>query len=130
MYGDVPKKLPSFAEQLYPWLSEIRWQNQAVVTGCRMSLTEMECLNATIIDDAPCKHARFFLRDQNYTASKDSSFKDGEDWQKHAMNLLCAKIKRAVEVSKTIDTQKCMVLRTYHNPQSFAKLLIGEVMDM
>ena len=107
VYGDVPRKLPPLSEEMLPWLSEVRWKNKAVTSGVRMSMTEMEVLTATGHEQSQCKDARFYMRDPSFSANKDSSFKDSEDWQKHAMNFLKAKIKRNIEGSQKNDLNRC-----------------------
>ncbi len=86
VYGDVPRKLPGYSKETHPWLSDFRYFNKAVTFGCHMSITEMEVLSACLVDETYCKHARLFIREPSYTASKDSSFRDIEDWERSAMN--------------------------------------------
>ena len=130
VYGDVPRKLPPLSEEMLPWLSEVRWKNKAVTSGVRMSMTEMEVLTATGHEQSQCKDARFYMRDPSFSANKDSSFKDSEDWQKHAMNFLKAKIKRNIEGSQKNDLNRCMALRSYHQPAGFASMLLRDVLEI
>ena len=130
VYGDVPRKLPGYSKETHPWLSDFRYFNKAVTFGCRMSITEMEVLSACLVDETYCKHARFFMREPSYTASKDSSFRDIEDWERSAMNNFTKKISRAVELSAENDAKQCMMIVPYHNPSAFAKILLNHVTDI
>jgi len=131
VYGEVPSKLPSYAEEMYPFLADPRYANKAVTQGCRMSMTEMEVLSACLLEgqESQCKQARFYMRDPGYTADL-ADFKDKEEWEKFAMEVLMIKIKRAADLSKENDPQNCMGIRTYHKPIGFGKVVTKDILDI
>ncbi len=130
VYGHVPKKLPWRVSQLYPWLSDNRFQNVRVLQGAHMSLTEMEIVNAVLVDPSLAPHARFYMRDPSYALGRGVQFQDTEEWAKVALNLLKVKIRKTVEVSHKINPAKCMALHTYFNPKHFAELLTKDVVSI
>lgn len=133
VYGIVPTRLPWRVTQLYPWLTDNRYQNPRVSHGARLSLTEMEIINAVLFDPSNSPCALFYFRDASYAVGRGPQFQDNEEWAKVAMNTLKSKIRKTVEMSEKTASDnggKHMQVRPFFHPGHFAKLVTSDIVRL